>query len=52
MFGVGWGLITAFVIPLMVYQDIGPIDAIKRSGAIFKKTWGENLIRVFGVGLM
>ena len=52
MFGVGWGLITAFVIPLMVYQDIGPIDAIKRSGAIFKKTWGESLIRDLGVGLI
>jgi hypothetical protein len=43
-------LITIFVVPGMVYHGYGPIDAIKNSAVTFKKTWGENLIRVFGFG--
>ena len=47
-----WALITIFVVPGMVYHGYGPVDAIKNSASMFKKTWGENLIRIFGFGLV
>jgi len=50
--GMIWSMITIFVIPGMVYNDIGPIDAIKKSVETLKKTWGESLIRYFGLGFV
>jgi len=52
LLGLAWSLITAFVIPIMVYKNIGPIKAIKESTNTFKKTWGESLVRYYGLGLM
>jgi hypothetical protein len=52
MLGLAWSLITAFVIPVMVYKNVGPIDAIKQSTHTFKKTWGESLVRHYGLGLV
>lgn len=50
--GAAWSLITIFVVPGMVYHGYGPFAAIKNSASMFKKTWGENLIRAFGFGIM
>lgn len=52
LLGGAWAMITIFVIPGMVYNGYGPIEAIKNSAKAFKKTWGENLIRAFGFGLI
>jgi hypothetical protein len=52
MLGLAWSLITAFVIPGMVYKNIGPVKALKESAHTFKKTWGESLIRHYGLGLV
>jgi hypothetical protein len=38
-----WALVTYFVVPVLVVDGVGPIEAVKRSGAILKKTWGESL---------
>jgi Family of unknown function (DUF6159) len=50
--GMMWSIITIFVVPAMVYHNLGPMDAIKRSVGTLKKTWGESLIRYFGLGLI
>lgn len=50
--GAIWSLITIFVVPAMVYEDLGPLDAIKRSTQTLKATWGESLIRHYGLGMM
>jgi hypothetical protein len=52
MLGMAWSVITIFVVPGMVYYDLGPIDAIKRSVSTVRQTWGESLARHFGLGLM
>ncbi len=49
--GAAWSIITIFVVPGMVYHNLGPIDAIKKSFEVLKKTWGESLIRYYGLGL-
>lgn len=50
--GAAWTVLTLFVIPAMVYDDVGPIDAIKRSTETLRSTWGESLARHYGLGLM
>lgn len=52
MLGIAWSIITIFVVPGMVYHDLGPLEAIKRSVATLRKTWGESLVRYLGLGLM
>lgn len=48
--GVAWTLATFLVVPVLVSQDIGPIDALKRSVELLKRTWGENAIGNVGIG--
>jgi len=52
LLGMAWGIITIFVVPGMVYENLGPIKAIKKSVFTLKKTWGESLVRSFGLGLI
>ncbi len=49
--GVAWTLATFLVVPVLVTRDVGPLDAIKESAALLRKTWGENLIGTVGLGL-
>lgn len=48
--GVAWTLATFLVVPVLVNRDVGPIDALKESIALLKKTWGENAIGHVGIG--
>jgi hypothetical protein len=50
--GIAWSLVTFLVIPVLVMEDIGVVEAVKRSGAMFKRTWGENVIAQVGFGLL
>lgn len=50
--GVAWTLASFLVVPVLVARDIGPIDAVKESARLLKKTWGENLVGQGGVGLV
>lgn len=47
--GIAWTLATYLAVPVLVTKDIGPIDAIKESAAIFKRTWGEQVTGNFGL---
>jgi len=49
--GAAWTVATAMVVPVLVAQDVGPIDAIKESVMLLKKNWGENIIGNAGIGL-
>jgi hypothetical protein len=48
--GVAWTLSTFLVVPVLVQQNVGPIDAIQRSVDLLKRTWGENAIGNVGLG--
>ncbi|MDX2140578.1 MAG: DUF6159 family protein [Chloroflexota bacterium] len=50
IFGMAWNVVTFLVVPVLVIEDVGPVDAIKRSGSLLKKTWGEQLIGGLGLG--
>jgi hypothetical protein len=47
--GTAWNIITFLVIPVLVVENISPIDAIKRSGGLLRKTWGEQLVGTFSI---
>ena len=51
LIGVGWNLATYLVVPVLVHEQVGPIQAIKESASLFKKTWGESVIGQAGLGL-
>lgn len=50
--GLVWTLATTFVVPVLVFEQVGPFDALKRSVAVFRKTWGEAVIGNAGLGLI
>lgn len=52
LLGMAWSLLTLFVVPSMVYEGHGPVDALKESTEVFKATWGEALVKHFGLGLV
>ena len=47
-----WAYITFFVVPVLVVEGLGPIEAIKRSGSLFRSTWGNQAAAGFGFGLV
>jgi Family of unknown function (DUF6159) len=49
LLGVGWTIATYLVVPVLVARDVGPIDAVKESATLLKKTWGENVIGQVGL---
>jgi hypothetical protein len=51
LLGTAWSVITFFVVPVLVVENVGPFTALSRSIAILKRTWGESLIGNFGIGL-
>jgi hypothetical protein len=52
LIGVGWALATFLVVPVLVTRDLGPVDAVKESADLLKRSWGENLIGNVGLGLV
>lgn len=50
LIGFAWAIVSVFVVPAMVIKNLGPIDALKSSTRTIKKTWGESLIRYYGLG--
>ena len=47
----GWAMMTFFVVPIIVSENLGPISAIKRSSGLFRQTWGNQVAANFGFGI-
>ena len=52
LIGVVWSIATFFVIPVIAYENTGPIKAVKRSSQLMKQKWGESLGATFSLGLI
>jgi hypothetical protein len=50
--GLAWTLITYLVVPVLVLENVTAGAAIRGSSALFKRTWGENVLGNAGVGLV
>jgi hypothetical protein len=47
---VAWGVVTYFVVPVVVVDGVGPIEAVKRSSSVLRRTWGEAVGGEGGLG--
>lgn len=47
-----WSLVVFFAIPVLVVEDVGVIDSMKRSLSLFKQTWGESFVGQTAIGLI
>jgi hypothetical protein len=47
--GIAWSLATYLTVPVLVTRDVGPIDAVKESASLFRRTWGEQVVGNFGM---
>lgn len=52
LLGVAFTVATFLAVPILVSRDVGPVDAVKDSATLLKKTWGENVIGNAGMGLV
>lgn len=52
LIGLAWNLATYLVVPVLVVEEVGPLESIKRSAAYLKKTWGEQIVGNFSIGLV
>jgi Family of unknown function (DUF6159) len=52
LLGTAWTFASFLVVPALVIDDLGPIAALKQSGRLLRKTWGEHLGGNFSFGLI
>lgn len=52
LIGLAWTLASYFVVPVLALEDLGPVDALKRSAELFRKNWGEQVTGGFSFGLI
>lgn len=50
--GLAWNLATFLVVPILVVEGVGPVEAVRRSAGLLKKTWGEQVVGNLGIGLI
>jgi hypothetical protein len=44
LIGGAWGLVTFFVVPILILEDKGVADSVKDSVSLIRKTWGESIV--------
>ena len=49
---MAWTVTTYFVVPVLVVEKAGPVEAFQRSVSIMKRTWGESLSASFSAGFI
>src|SRR5439155_7394083 len=52
LIGIAWALACYFVVPVLAFEDLTPIDAVKRSSKLFRDTWGEKVIGGFSLSMV
>jgi hypothetical protein len=45
-----WSLVTFLVVPVLAFEHVGPLAAVKRSAAMFHQRWGQQLTGGLVVG--
>lgn len=52
LLGTAWTVASFLVVPVLVANKIGPMDAVKKSIELLKRTWGENAVGQLGIGFV
>jgi hypothetical protein len=52
LLGIAFTVATFLTVPLLIARNMGPVEAVKESASLLKKTWGENIIGNAGIGIV
>lgn len=52
LLGVAWNLATFLVVPVLAARGVGPIEAVKESSSLLRKTWGEQVVGTGGIAIV
>ena len=52
MLDMAWQVVTFLTVPAIVIDNLGPIEGLKRSASLLRRTWGENIAARVGFGLL
>lgn len=52
LFSLAWSLMTYLVVPVLVVENVGPIESIQRSASLLRRTWGEQIAGNISFGLV
>jgi len=47
--GIAWSFATFLVVPVMVFENVGPLTALRRSVELLKSTWSEQFWGNLGI---
>jgi hypothetical protein len=50
LMGMAWNIATYLIVPVLVFEDTGVMDSIRRSGELLRKTWGQQLCGAIAFG--
>jgi hypothetical protein len=48
--GMAWSLVTFLAVPVIAIEGTGPFETIKRSGALFRERWGQQITGNITIG--
>jgi len=48
--GMAWSLITFLAVPVIAIEGTGPFETIKRSAALFRERWGQQITGNIAIG--
>lgn len=52
LLGAAWNVVTFLVVPVIAVEGLGPIQAVKRSWNLLKRSWGEQIAGTLSIGLV
>lgn len=50
--GAAWAVATFFVVPVIAFEGVGPLQSLKRSTAVVKARWGEGATGAATIGMV
>lgn len=50
--GIAWAAVTFLVLPILVLEDVGVVDSIKRSAGLLRQAWGEGIAGNIGMAIV
>jgi hypothetical protein len=50
--GLSWSLATLFAVPVLAYENLGPLETLRRSSQIFRRRWGAQIGGSMGIGVL
>jgi hypothetical protein len=48
--GMAWSLVTFLAVPVIAIEGTGPVETLKRSAAMFRERWGQQITGNIAIG--